>query len=98
MGSDDRNVWLITGCSSGFGKAIAEAALERGDTVVATARNITAFEGLEQKGALVRRLDVTAPDDQIAETISEIVSTVGRIDILVNNAGYILTGAIEEVR
>jgi NAD(P)-dependent dehydrogenase (short-subunit alcohol dehydrogenase family) len=98
MGSDDRKVWLITGCSSGFGKAIAEAALERGDTVVATARNITAFGGLDQKGALVRQLDVTAPDDQIAEIISEIVSTVGSIDILVNNAGYILTGAIEEVR
>lgn len=93
-------VWLITGCSSGFGREIALAAVRRGDTVVATARNVSKIEDLEKLGLRIinKRLDVLDSDEQIKEIIADVVRTVGRIDILVNNAGYILEGAIEECR
>ncbi|EFQ96811.1 dehydrogenase/reductase SDR family member 7B [Nannizzia gypsea CBS 118893] len=91
-------VWLITGCSSGFGREIALAAARRGDTVVATARDVSRIEDLEKLGLKIvnKRLDVLDSDEQVKETIADVVKTLGRIDILVNNAGYILEGAIEE--
>lgn len=94
-------VWLITGCSSGFGKEIALAAARNGDKVVATARNVSKIEDLEQKHPQLiirKRLDVLDGDDQMRNTVHDIISQVGKIDILVNNAGYILEGAIEECR
>ncbi|KAA8650691.1 hypothetical protein EYZ11_006258 [Aspergillus tanneri] len=90
-------VWLITGCSSGFGKCIAEAALRRGDVVVATARQVATLADLESKGALVYELDVTWQDEKLNGIVSDVLAKTRRIDILVNNAGYILTGGIEEV-
>lgn len=76
--------WLITGASSGFGRAIAEAALATGDEVVATARN-PAVDG-------VIRLDVTDPDQ-----VTAAVERAGPVDVLVNNAGHGLLGAAEEL-
>ncbi len=90
-------VWIITGCSSGFGREIARAALARGDIVVATARDPTKLADLGAKGAILQRLDVTDDDAHLAEAIASVLTeTGGKIDILVNNAGYILTGAVEE--
>ncbi|OAA81050.1 serine 3-dehydrogenase [Akanthomyces lecanii RCEF 1005] len=90
-------VWIITGCSSGFGREIALAALARGDIVVATARDPTKLADLGAKGAILQRLDVTDDDAHLAEAIASVLTeTGGKIDILVNNAGYILTGAVEE--
>ncbi|KAI1324235.1 serine 3-dehydrogenase [Xylariaceae sp. FL0255] len=95
--STDKKVWVITGCSSGLGGTIAEAALNRGDIVVATARNTSKLSALAERGALLETLDVTSPDNVLAETAERIASrTGGRIDILVNNAGYILAGGVEE--
>jgi len=94
-------VWLITGCSSGFGREIATAALNIGDTVVAASRNPTMLEGIQGAGEgriIPQALDIGASDDHVKAQIAQIVSIVGRIDILVNNAGYILEGAIEECR
>ncbi|KAL7622057.1 hypothetical protein AAE478_007558 [Parahypoxylon ruwenzoriense] len=92
-----KNVWLITGCSSGLGHDIAAAALERGDVVVATARDPTKLGDLASKGAIVERVDVTADEAVLAATVTSITAkTGGRIDILVNNAGYILAGGVEE--
>ena len=94
-------VWLITGCSSGFGKEIALAAAKNGDKVIATARDISKIEDLEQKYPQLiirKRLDVLDRDEQMRDTIKDIISQVGKVDILVNNAGYILEGAIEECR
>ncbi|KAI1372048.1 serine 3-dehydrogenase [Hypoxylon crocopeplum] len=92
-----KKVWLITGCSSGLGHEIATAALERGDIVVATARDPAKLGDLAGKGAITERLDVTASDASLAATVSSIAAKAGgRIDILVNNAGYILAGAVEE--
>ncbi|OAR00813.1 hypothetical protein LLEC1_04206 [Akanthomyces lecanii] len=90
-------VWVITGCSSGFGREIALAALARGAIVVATARDPAKLADLAAKGAILQRLDVTDDDARLAEAIASILAkTDDRIDILVNNAGYILTGAVEE--
>ncbi|CAP61358.1 uncharacterized protein PODANS_4_20 [Podospora anserina S mat+] len=92
-----RKVWLITGTSSGLGQAIARAALAKGDTVVATARDPRKISDLASAGAITERLDVTASDESLSETVNLIVSKTGGIDILVNNAGYILAGGVEEV-
>jgi NADP-dependent 3-hydroxy acid dehydrogenase YdfG len=89
-------VWLITGCSSGFGQEIALAALAHGDTVVATARDPTKLKQLAERGALTEQLDVLDSDDKLTERIEKIVKKTGGIDILVNNAGYILAGGVEE--
>ena len=90
--------WLITGCSGGFGKLLAEAAAARGDQVVATARNTASLEELRQRHpATVRAvaLDVTQADS-IAHAVAATETAFGRLDVLVNNAGHGFMGAIEE--
>lgn len=92
-------VWLITGCSSGFGRQIAIAASKMGDTVVAGSRNTAKLEDLKKIGNIIPwSLDVRSSDQELQASVREIHSVVGRVDILVNNAGYILEGAIEECR
>lgn len=93
-----QKVWFITGCSAGFGKCIAEAALKRGDVVVATARKLAALDDLKAKGAIVHELDVTWSDEKLSGVVDDVIKTAGGIDILVNNAGYALGGGVEEVR
>jgi NAD(P)-dependent dehydrogenase (short-subunit alcohol dehydrogenase family) len=91
-------VWLITGSSRGLGRAIAEAALERGDQVVATARDPQAVAGLVEAHpgrALGVPLDVTDPD-QAAAAVKAATDTFGRLDVVVNNAGYANMGSLEE--
>ncbi|WP_020203409.1 oxidoreductase [Cupriavidus sp. WS] len=90
-------VWFITGASRGFGALIARDALDRGDRVVATARNPEAVIAVlgEHPDLLAARLDVTSEADAIAAA-QEAVARFGRIDVLVNNAGYGLLGAVEE--
>lgn len=92
-------VWLITGASSGFGRALADAALARGDRVVATVRTPGAAADLvAEHGAdrvLERVLDVT-DNGQIEATVEAALDRFGHIDVLVNNAGYGSVGAIEE--
>jgi NADP-dependent 3-hydroxy acid dehydrogenase YdfG len=93
--TNDR-VWLITGASSGFGRAIAEAALSRGDSVVATARRTDVLTDLAaNERAHVVSLDVTDAAQRTA-AVSETLERFGRIDVLVNNAGRTQVGAIEE--
>ncbi|MGN6417415.1 MAG: SDR family NAD(P)-dependent oxidoreductase [Pseudobacter sp.] len=91
-------VWFITGASRGFGRIWAEAALERGDKVAATARNVASLDGLIKKygaNVLTLELDVTRPG-QAASAISQAHAHFGRLDIVLNNAGYSLVGTIEE--
>jgi NAD(P)-dependent dehydrogenase (short-subunit alcohol dehydrogenase family) len=91
-------VWFITGASSGFGQAIAEAAVAAGDTVVATARRLESLDALvaAHPGRVVAlQLDVT-DTARIAAVVAEAVLWYGRIDVLVNNAGQALVGAVEE--
>jgi NAD(P)-dependent dehydrogenase (short-subunit alcohol dehydrogenase family) len=93
---DSGRVWLITGCSAGFGRAFAEAALARGDSVVATARRVESVEDLAGDNVLVVALDVTR-QEQIDAAVGASLERFGRVDVLVNNAGYSSVGAVEEV-
>ncbi|HET6710907.1 SDR family NAD(P)-dependent oxidoreductase [Amycolatopsis sp.] len=93
-------VWFMTGCSRGFGRLWAEAALKRGDRVVATARDdsrlkplVEAFPGT----ALILPLDVTRRG-AVFDAVAAAHDHFGRLDVVVNNAGYALRGAVEEVR
>ena len=89
---------LITGVSSGFGRALAEEALAAGYRVVGTVRSEQAkqsFESLDPANAFGRVLDVT-DFDAIEEVVGEIETNVGPLDVLVNNAGYGHEGVMEE--
>jgi NAD(P)-dependent dehydrogenase (short-subunit alcohol dehydrogenase family) len=89
-------VWLITGASSGFGRAIADAALTRGDSVVATSRRTEALHELgDDERVLVLQLDVTDAA-QRESALAAALDRFGRIDVLVNNAGRTQVGAVEE--
>ncbi len=91
-------VWLVTGASSGFGRALAEAAVAAGDVVIATARRPEALDDLvsaypDRVEAL--RLDVT-DSGAAAAVVADVEARYGRIDVLVNNAGRGQVGAAEE--
>ncbi len=91
--------WLVTGASRGLGRAFAEAALEAGDAVVATARRTDALADLVRDypdRACALELDVTNRR-AAGEVVGRALDVFGRIDVLVNNAGYLLFGAVEEV-
>ncbi|KAK4553749.1 hypothetical protein LTR86_009247 [Recurvomyces mirabilis] len=90
-------VWLVTGCSSGFGVDFIKAILERGDRAIATARNIDSLKPLIEAGAASLQLDVSASATEIRGKIDEAVAIYGRIDVLVENAGYAQYGPVEEV-
>src|ERR1700733_4410144 len=91
-------VWFITGASKGFGMALTKAALDAGDTVVATARNPKSIEDVfgKQDRLLTLKLDVTN-EQQAKEAVNAALKRFGQIDVLVNNAGRGLVGAVEEV-
>lgn len=93
---NENKVWFITGTSSGFGRALADAALDRGDRVVATARDPGQLHDLAvDDGVHVIALDVTDPEQRL-NAVDQAVQKVGRIDVLVNNAGRTQVGAVEE--
>jgi len=92
-------VWLITGASKGFGRVWARAALERGDSVAATARDTSSLEDLVEaygERAMALELDVT-DKAAIDRSVAAAHERFGRLDVVVNNAGYGQFGAIEEV-
>ena len=89
---------LITGVSTGLGRAFAQALLEAGHTVIGTVRDtnaVQAFEQLAPGRAFARRLDVT-DEQKVPQTVAKIESSVGPIDALINNAGYGHEGTLEE--
>jgi len=98
MSSKDSKIFLITGVSSGFGRAFAEAALAAGHRVVGTVRNadgIAQFETMAPDRAKAVLLDVT-DFDAIEPAIKHIEAEMGPIDVLINNAGYGHEGTLEE--
>ena len=91
-------VWLVTGCSQGFGRIFAEEISSRGDKVVATARNKSAIADLERlQGVKTMQLDVTCSQEELNIKVKEAIELFGGVDVLVNNAGYVLSGVWEEL-
>jgi NAD(P)-dependent dehydrogenase (short-subunit alcohol dehydrogenase family) len=90
------SVALVTGASSGIGKATALRLVELGYTVYAAARRVDRMSDLADQGVHVESLDVT-DDGSMVTIVDKIVSEQGRIDVLVNNAGYGAYGAVEDV-
>ncbi|WP_430645507.1 SDR family oxidoreductase [Agromyces sp. GXS1127] len=91
--------WFITGAGRGFGKQFASAALQRGDKVAATARNLDALQDLVDvygDAVLPLQLDVTDRAG-VDAAVATAVAQFGRLDVVVNNAGYGLFGAVEEI-
>jgi len=99
MTNTDGRVWLVTGCSAGFGREIALAALAAGDRVLATARRPETLTDLRDRGGDRLRtaaLDVTDAG-QIEAAVKTALEEFGRIDVVVNNAGTGSVGAVEEL-
>ncbi|OSC28046.1 short-chain dehydrogenase/reductase [Mycobacterium vulneris] len=92
------STWLITGCSTGLGRALAEAVIGAGHNAVVTARDPSAVADLVETAperVLTAALDVTDPA-QVASAVQQAVERFGQIDVLVNNAGYGYRAAVEE--
>ena len=90
--------WLITGCSTGLGRALARAVLAKGDNAVVTARDTATLQDLAAEfptTALAVPLDVT-DQSQVEAAVQQAVERFGGVDVLVNNAGYGYRAAIEE--
>ena len=98
MADPNTPVWLITGCSTGFGRELSRAVLARGYRAVITARNPDSVADLvagHEGQAIALRLDVTKPAE-VDAAVRQAEQAFGRIDVLVNNAGIGYFGAIEE--
>lgn len=95
-------VWLITGSSSGFGKALTFLALRSGHKVIATSRNPVKSPELvaevQELGGEWHTLDVCSPESELSTAVQKAISVYGRIDIFVNCAAYALIGAFETLR
>ncbi len=96
MKRDRERVVLITGCSSGIGRAMAEECRRRGFRTVVTARDPAALTGFAGDRSLILPLDVT-DGVSIDRAVADAIEWAGGIDILVNNAGYALVGPVAEV-
>jgi NAD(P)-dependent dehydrogenase (short-subunit alcohol dehydrogenase family) len=93
-----KKTWFITGASRGFGRIWAEAALERGDQVAATARKLADVDDLKERfgdAVLPLALDVTQ-SNQVQQVVQQAYTHFGKLDVLVNNAGVALLAATEE--
>lgn len=93
-----KKVWLITGCSTGFGRSLATAVLAKGYEVAVTARNTADVQDIVTaypKQAIAISLDVTS-DNQIQTAVATTIQRFGQIDVLVNNAGIGYFAAVEE--
>jgi NADP-dependent 3-hydroxy acid dehydrogenase YdfG len=98
MTIENKPVWLITGCSTGFGRALAAELLENGYRVAVTARDVdkvTDLVEINKDNALPLALDVT-DEAQVKAATAKAEEHFGRIDVLVNNAGFGYFGSVEE--
>jgi len=102
MTSQKPLVWLITGCSAGFGKSLALLVLKAGHHVIATSRTPSKSTSLVKKVEMLRGiwlpLDLTSGKEHMQKIVDEGTKNWGRIDVLVNNAGISILGALEDFR
>ena len=92
----DPQVVLITGCSTGIGRATAERLARAGHTVYATARRPESIEALRESGCRTLELDVTS-EESMSAAVASVEEAEGAVGVLVNNAGYSQNGAVETV-
>jgi len=91
------STWLITGCSTGLGRSLADAVIGAGHNAVVTARDVTRVADLADAvpdRVLAAALDVTIPE-QVASAVQQPQERFGGVDVLVNNAGYGYRAAVE---
>ena len=96
MSNDVSKVVLITGCSTGIGRATAQRLAGAGWTVYATARKLEAVADLEQEGCRLLALDV-CDEDSMRTAVEHVEQAEGAVGVLVNNAGYSQSGAVEDI-
>ncbi|MGE3328441.1 MAG: oxidoreductase [Acidimicrobiia bacterium] len=92
--------WIITGTSTGFGRSLAIAALERGDVVAGTVRkqsDAESFEALAPGRAFAVVVDMNDSPRAVTTAVDAAAARLGGLDVVVNNAGYGLVGAVEEL-
>lgn len=92
------STWLITGCSTGLGRALAEAVIGTGHNAIVTARSVSGVADLAEttpERVLAVALDVTRPD-QVVSAVRQAEKRFAGVDVLVNNAGYGYRAAVEE--
>ena len=92
-----KQVALVTGASSGIGKAVAQRLMAEGLTVYVAARNVDEMADLADQGAIPLQMDITVPDE-VSRAVAAITGAHGGVDILVNNAGFGLYGAVEDTK
>jgi len=90
-------VWLVTGCSSGFREQFIRSILARGDKAIAAGRDVSRLNALKEAGAAVLELDITAEQAVLVAKIQEAIGFFGGIDVLVNNVGYVSVGTLEDL-
>lgn len=90
------SIILVTGASSGIGKATAHALLDQGHTVFVAARRVEAMQDLAARGAIALPMDITREAD-IAAVVARILGEHRRLDVLVNNAGFATYGSVEDI-
>ena len=91
-----KKVIIITGTSSGIGKATAQQLIKEGHTVYGVARRVEKMQDLVKAGGHAVGIDVTN-HEQVHTEVKKIIDKEGRVDILLNNAGYAIWGAVEDV-
>lgn len=90
-------VWLVTGCSSGFGEQFIKTVIERGDKAIATARRLDSIKHLADLGAANLQLDMTDSREKMDKVAKEAFDIHGRIDYVVQNAGYGYLSTLEDI-
>jgi len=93
----DQKVILITGASSGMGKAMAHQLIKEGHIVYGAARRVEQMKDLTGLGGNILKLDITREED-LHHTINSVIESEGRIDVLINNAGYAVYGSVEDTK
>lgn len=91
-----KKVILVTGASSGIGKATALRLINDGHIVYGAARRVEKMQEIEDAGGFALQMDVLE-DEQMQQGINRIIKEQGKIDVLVNNAGYAIYGSIEDI-
>jgi NAD(P)-dependent dehydrogenase (short-subunit alcohol dehydrogenase family) len=94
--TNEKKVAIVTGASSGIGKAAAVKFLEMGYTVHAAARRLQAMKDIEAEGGILHQVDLRKAEE-ITAFANNVIAASGRVDVLVNSAGYGFFGAVEDV-